>query len=115
MNTFHCLAISASVVSSFFSSNWKPKCKVDISFELVIRWHPPHQDVIKLNLDGSVTPETVDVAFVSRNYEGQVIGTSAFNLDGVTISVAEAMSSREGLRFARCKGFKTFWWKEIQS
>lgn len=115
MNTSRCLAISASVVSSFFNSNWKPKCKVDISFEQVIRWHPPHQYVIKLNLDGSVTLERVDVAFVSRNYEGQFIGTGAFNLDGVTISMTEAMGLREGLRLAKRKGFKTFLWKEIQS
>lgn len=40
------------------------------------------------------------------NSNSQAVGEGAFNLDGATISVAEAMCLREGLWFAKRKGFQ---------
>ncbi|KAM1701690.1 hypothetical protein ACFXTH_027045 [Malus domestica] len=45
-------------------------------------------------------------AFVLRNVEAQLIGVGVLNLDGVTISVDEAMTLRECLRYARHRGIK---------
>ncbi|KAM1158695.1 hypothetical protein ACFX19_032522 [Malus domestica] len=52
-----------------------------------------------------VSNNRADAAFVLRNSNSQVIGMGALNLDGATISVAEAMGLREGLQCARHKGF----------
>lgn len=65
---------------------------------------PSHEDVVKLNFDGSVVMDRVAAAYVLQNPDGQVIGAGAFNLVGVTISVAEAMGLRERIKLASHEG-----------
>lgn len=61
---------------------------------------------MKLNFDGSVSLDKVTAAFVLKNEEGQSVGAGTINLDGVTISIAEANALNEGLLFVRRKGIK---------
>lgn len=67
---------------------------------------PPDQDVTKLKFDDFVILKRGVAAFMLRNYECRVIGAGAFNLDGVTISMADAVGLREELRFVGHKGLQ---------
>lgn len=61
-----------------------------------IRWLPPvKKDMVKLNFDGLVSKDRVTATYVIRDYDGQVVGAGAFNLDGVTILFAEVMGLKE--------------------
>ncbi|RXH95178.1 hypothetical protein DVH24_024862 [Malus domestica] len=59
--------------------------------------------------------EKFDVGFVIRNEHGNMIGAGAFNLDGATINEVEAKALKEGLKYAKRKGFKKSWWKAAQA
>lgn len=62
--------------------------------------------MVEINFHGSVSKDRAAVAYVLRNSDSQVIGAGAFNLDGATISITEAVGLRERLRFAKHKGFE---------
>ncbi|XP_068312567.1 uncharacterized protein [Pyrus communis] len=72
----------------------------------IVKWHPPDKSFVKLNFDGFVAGDKVATGFVLWNYNGQIIGGGALNLDGATISEVEARALREGLLFAQRKGYK---------
>ncbi|XP_050133175.1 uncharacterized protein LOC126609250 [Malus sylvestris] len=104
--TARCVSITGSVGSAFFKANGKCDSKEALPISSFIKWHPPDRhDMIKLDFDGSVSNNCAAAAFVLRNSNSQVIGAGDLNLDGITISVAEAMGLREGLQCARRKGF----------
>lgn len=69
-----------------------------------IKYHPPDPNFIKVNFDGSVSLQNAATGFVLRNDQGNVLGGGSFNVDGATISEAEAMALKEGLSFALKKG-----------
>lgn len=72
---------------------------------------PHDHNFVKLNFGGSVVQEKSAVGLVIRNEHGNMIGAGAFNLDGATINEAEAKAFKEGLKYAKRKGFKKSWWK----
>lgn len=53
-----------------------------------------------------MSQDKTGAGFVVRNELGKPIGVGALNLDGVTISVAEALALKEGLPFACRKDVK---------
>lgn len=90
------LLIAANVGLLYFKVNCKQNFGVGTCTPHLIRWQPSHPSFIKLNFDGSVSLEKAVVAFVIRNEEGQPFSATAFNLDGATISLVEAISLKEG-------------------
>lgn len=50
-----------------------------------------------------------EAAFVLKDFGGHVLGAGSFNLDGATITFAEAIGLKEGLKLAKAKGI----WKLI--
>lgn len=70
-----------------------------------MRWHPL-LGRYKVKLWWFYLLDRATTVFVLWNSEGWVIGAGAFNLDKVTIAVVEAMGLREGLGFAKRKGFQ---------
>lgn len=61
--------------------------------------------MVTLNFDRSLSKDKVVATFVIRNFDGHVVGAGALNLDRATITFVEAMGFKEGLKFARSKGF----------
>ncbi|CAN6718715.1 unnamed protein product [Malus baccata var. baccata] len=105
-NPARSISIAANVGLSFFKVNCKKISRGDPCHQHPIWWRPSPYGYVKLNFDGSVSLDCSATVFVLRNKEGQPVGAGALNLDGTTISVAEAVALKEWLLFARRKGVK---------
>ena len=69
----------------------------------MLRWIPPPQGVLKVNVDAALSKnsDTAAVAAVARDETGMFLGASALVVEGITSpEVAEAMACREGLALA---------------
>ncbi|KAM2075382.1 hypothetical protein ACFX1T_038279 [Malus domestica] len=62
--------------------------------------------MVKLNFDRSVSKDKVVAAFILRNCDAHVVEAGVLNLDRATVTFDEAMGLKEGLKFARSKGFQ---------
>lgn len=67
--------------------------------------------MVKLNFDGLVSNDKAAATFVLRNCDGHVVRAGVLNLDGATITFAEVMGLKEGLKFAWSRVSKGWLWR----
>jgi hypothetical protein len=65
-----------------------------------LRWIPPPQGVMKINMDAALSKNSciVTVAAIARDEAGTFLGASAIVMEGVSgLETAEKLACREGL------------------
>ncbi|XP_024156005.1 uncharacterized protein LOC112163988 [Rosa chinensis] len=72
------------------------------SLSEVIKWHPPPENFVKLNFDGSVSSSNLAAAgFVIRNHFGDPIVAGSRSIGSSTIPLAEGTALKDGLLAAK--------------
>ncbi|XP_061998960.1 uncharacterized protein LOC133716267 [Rosa rugosa] len=72
----------------------------------VIKWHPPPEDKIKINFDGSVSSSEATCGFICKDTNGNLTMAMSKNIGTTTVPTAEATALRDSLWMAIQKGYK---------
>ena len=83
-------------------------CEVnDPDKSCVVKWHPPHSPLVKVNFDGSVINNNkAATGFVIRDAQGNPLLAGAKNVGVNNILITEGLALRDGLQKALENGFK---------
>lgn len=93
-----------------FRSFLKPS-RTDDTGSLILHWHPPPKDTVKLNVDGSYNPSStcMGVGGLIRSDSGDwLVGFSAFEGPG-DVLLAELIAIKKGLNLAWDEGYRRIW------
>ncbi|KAL0453470.1 UNVERIFIED_CONTAM: hypothetical protein Slati_1325100 [Sesamum latifolium] len=72
------------------------------------RWTPPDTDFIKINYDGALFEDTLEIGFgiIARDSNGQCVGWLAHRLSmTATSKITEALAAREAIQFGIQRGW----------
>ncbi|XP_062021441.1 uncharacterized protein LOC133738016 [Rosa rugosa] len=72
------------------------------SLSEVIKWHPPPENFVKLNFDGSISSSNqAATGFVIRNHFGDPIVAGSRSIGSSTVPLAECIALKDGLLAAK--------------